>query len=296
MAIPAGRRYLCGQHAGFTLVEMVVVCAIIALIVAIAAPQLMPALVFSHLDGSARHLAGYGTAAISYATLTRQDITIKFDLDKGEYETFRVNRTETTESSLFKTDAKESRDQNKLFDKSEDTEDVLDLMSRGETKLSNAQLQECGEIMHERFANYMKAQMVARARKIKKDEGLLKDIGPLFDKPFKLDESADEEPIKDPLLVKTGLPEGVVIEAIEIGTEEHTHGEVNVDLSPSGLMDQVTFYLRNEDDDYMTVIWDPVTASVSVKRGLPGDEDGTEKTDGTSAEGTAPHGAPAQAQ
>lgn len=283
------------EREGFTLVEMVVVCAIIGMIVAIAAPQLMPALIFSRLDGAARHLAGYGSAAISYATLTRQDITIKFDLGKGEYESYRVTRTDSSDSSLFKDDKQNtSSKQDSASKKNEGNEDILELMSRNDGKLSEEQLQTCADVMRERFANHIKSQMIARARKIKKEDGILKDIGPLFEKPFKLDEEAEEEPLNDPLLEKTVLPEGIVIESIQIGSgEEQSSGNVDIELTSMGLTERVTFCLKNEDDDYMTVRWDPVTASVSVKRGMPGE---TDETDTTSDKGTAPNGAPTQAQ
>ena len=67
-------------EGGFTLVELAVVVGIVALLLAVAIPQLVPSILFSTLEGSARHLAGYGRAAMAHAVITHERLTIRIEL------------------------------------------------------------------------------------------------------------------------------------------------------------------------------------------------------------------------
>jgi hypothetical protein len=52
-----------------------------------------------------------------------------------------------------------------------------------------------------------------------------------------------------------------------VGSVEHTTGVVEIEVSPLGLTDTVTFYLLRGDNDYYTVVWDPITGSSRLSRG-----------------------------
>ncbi|NIA15837.1 MAG: hypothetical protein GWP08_17375, partial [Nitrospiraceae bacterium] len=51
-------------------------------------------------------------------------------------------------------------------------------------------------------------------------------------------------------------------------------GEVEIELSPVGLSEPVTFYLKNEDDDYFTIEWDAITGGARVESGKHAPETG----------------------
>jgi hypothetical protein len=73
--------------------------------------------------------------------------------------------------------------------------------------------------------------------------------------------------VKDHLLRRTTLPEGVVFDSMKIGAVEHHTGVVEIEVSPLGLAETVTFYLRRGEDDFFTVVWDPITGGSRIRRG-----------------------------
>ena len=110
-------------------------------------------------------------------------------------------------------------------------------------------------------------QLMSQARQVE-NEGILDEIGPLFDKPFALeDEEETEEELMEPLLERTALPEGVVIESVHVGSESFSSGEADVELSPLGLDESVVIYVKNEDDEYFTITWDPITGGARIDEG-----------------------------
>ena len=243
--------------AGFTLIELMVVCLLIGIIAAVAFPQLMPAITFSRLEGAARHLVGYGRSAVAYCTLMREPITVKFDLETQEY--WAVTQIKRS-SSLFDDDEEES-------EKPTGPADMLEFLSSGEVPDQAELLQNGADLLRERFDEFARRRMETLSNNVER-EGILDEIGPLFDHEFALDEEEEEyEEVADPLLIRTKLPEGVLIEAIRIGESRHSQGEVQVELSPLGLYSPVVFFLKNEDDDYFTVAWDPISGSAHLREG-----------------------------
>ena len=73
------------RRGGFTLIELLVVIAIMAGVIAMAAPRLLPVLLYSTHEGAARRLTNYGTAAIAEAALRHEKLTFKFDFATQEY-------------------------------------------------------------------------------------------------------------------------------------------------------------------------------------------------------------------
>lgn len=268
--------------------------AIIALVAALAVPQLMPAILLSKLEGASRHIAGYGRAAMSEATLMRETITVKVNLDKQEYWATRtVNKKESIfdedksgeskskksksksskSSKSGKTSKNSSRNTNQNNPNSTEanngaflnllgyTPSEQDGSAWGESAMSGA------ELMRKQFDRFAESQMVARSKQVKR-EGLLDEIGPLFDKKFSLSDTEEtEEELTDPLLSRTSVPDGVVIQSIRVGGSTKSKGEVTIEVTPLGLGEPVAIYLKGEDDSYYTVTWDAITGNVHVERG-----------------------------
>ena len=264
-----------GDLGGFTLVELVIVITLVGIISAIALPQLMPAIMVGRLEGAARHLAGYGSSATAYATLMRETIVVKFDLDHQEYWT--VRRSDALNRMFLEEEAKkvdEAKDAKKpgQEDKTKKTDvkggDFLNLFG-GPHAAGNGEMnaQDEANLMRDQFNQFVRMHMLARAKQVKRG-GILDEIGPLFDKKFSLtDEEKQDEELKDSLLIRAGLPEGVEIEEIWVGSVQYRKGEAEIEVTPVGLMEPVGFYVKNGDDDYFTVTWDAVTGGGRVERG-----------------------------
>jgi hypothetical protein len=52
-----------------------------------------------------------------------------------------------------------------------------------------------------------------------------------------------------------------------VGGESYSKGVAEIPLTPLGLDSQVRFFLRNENREYFTVIWDPASGSTNVLEG-----------------------------
>lgn len=271
------------------MVELAIVITIVGVLAAIAAPQLMPAILMTRLEGGARHVAGFGRAATAYAALMRETITLKFDLDQQQYWAIRIKtRTDDffeddTNSEGAGTVAPETSGKG-ASGKSRDGggADFLSMLGVGAAPAGAGGMaggvggavpgapggvMSDADFMRQRFDQFARMQMMSRAKQVKR-EGILDEIGPLFEKKFSLDdEESEEAEVQDPLLARTDLPEGVVIETLWVGSAQHGKGAVDIEVSPLGLYEPVAFYLKNEDGDYFTVEWDPITGGAHVARG-----------------------------
>jgi len=261
----------CGDgRAAFTLLELLVVIALISMIVAVAFPQLLPVIAFSNHEGAARHLAAFGRAAMAECVFKQEHFTINVDLENQEYWAMRWVLPEDSE---FLEEAKSDRTKrgDRFWDteRSEQTEtdkDTEALLGKFE-KDARAQAM----AMRKRFDQLAKIAATSRARNVKRP-GILDEIGPLFEEEFTLGidlESEEEEfeEVRQALLLRTKLPEGVRIESVMIGGTEHTEPVVEFEITPFGLGQPVAFYIKDQSDDYFTVTWDAITGGAHLRAG-----------------------------
>ncbi len=268
-----GRQSALGWgRGGFTLIELMVVMAMIAIVVAVAMPQFLQVLIYSTHEGAARHLANYGRSAIAHATLEKETITVLIDLDNQEYWSER----------LPEPDPEELEDEGFVDQEDGLPEDDMDLYLRAQEELELPEdergseegdevLNEQTSRMAEQFNMRSRKALSARAERVVHDQqGILAGMGDLFEEEFNLDEHGEEilpEEIHDPLLGRTRLPHGVYIEYVKLGDELYVEGIVEIELTALGLGSDVEFSLVNEDADVFVVRWDPVSGSATLTEG-----------------------------
>jgi prepilin-type N-terminal cleavage/methylation domain-containing protein len=239
---------------GYTLIELTIVVLLLGLIAAMGVPRLLPLLAFGALEGSARHLRAYGRAAQAHSALTQERIVVLLDLDEQAYWTVKYY-TEEEAKLLF-------GEEEFLEEEEELPEDEqIDLVSLSNIEeMDETAIETHAEKMAEKFDLFARQAVEARARNIKQDEGILSDMsGPLFEEEFGLDESDEEERevIGGVLLERTKLPEGVRIDSVEMDGETTSKGVVEIEFAPLGLLEKATIFIKNENDEYYSVLWDP---------------------------------------
>lgn len=258
-----------GTNRGFTLVEMAVVVFLLALIMSVALPQLVPLIAFSELSGAARHLANYGRGAVAESTMLRETLLVRFDLDAQEYYTVRIEYPDPVEGEEYV-------DQWSLLSSSRalESKEFAGALAQGRV---DGLLQgmpdgyddaEADAQLSARFDRFARRTLEARAQNVKQDPGILDEIGPLFEREFSLtlDEPIETE-LTDMVLERVRLPKSIRIESVEVEGVEYRSGLVEVELNPLGLAGLAGFYLVDDDGEYYTVVWDPVTGQTRFLSG-----------------------------
>ena len=254
---------------GYTLIEVMVVVGIIAVIAAIAMPQLLPALTFSTHEGAARRLLGYGRSAFSYANWVHERLTVKFDLKEQQYWTERWPEPEEDE---------EDEDAVKTEDKKEEmsTLDVLAMAQKamdpeGEaTEDDKKALEEQANRMNKRFERIQRQTLLAQAEHIVHDGiGELGDglFNKTYDEETGKEKEIEPEVVTEPTLLRAAMPNGTFVESILVGEERFTKGIVEIEIGPLGLTEPVEMVVGNDEGDYYTVIWDAITGDARFYEG-----------------------------
>ncbi len=266
-----------GAEHGFTLVELCVVMVIICMIAAIAAPQFIGLISYGELDGEGRWLANYGTAAVSEAELFKSTITVRFDLDKQQYGAIRLIYPEPDvdeegkplppdQMSLLKKVKKEKKLSSSQMSDALSGKKDMDPSLRGalprefDQELADRQ-------MNDKFGRFARQSLETRAKNVKHKEGILDEIGPLFEKKFKLKEDEPTEEEQGGVLTMHRLPDGVRIVSILRDGEVQNKGVVEVNVSGLGLSSMAAFHIVNGDNEYMTIYWDPTTGRGIARQG-----------------------------
>lgn len=263
-------------RAGFTLMELIAVILIVGTLAALALPQFAPIIAFTELEGSARHLAGYGRAAMAHATMLRQEIVINVDLEYQEYFITQI---------IYPDQFPEAEGEMEIPGMDQDQYAILaDIQRSG---ISQDELNErmyTGDLdglpenfnpdaldqqMGDAFTVHAQKALRARAKNVIHEEGLLDGIGDLFDDTSIFEEEIEpiEEELFDPVLGRTRFLGNITLESLTVNCKNIQSGLAQIPIGPLGLTDEIRFFLRNEDDDYFTIIWDPTSGGTNVIEG-----------------------------
>jgi prepilin-type N-terminal cleavage/methylation domain-containing protein len=220
------------SQRGFTLIELMVVIALIATMATIAIPRLMPLLVLTNHESGAGQLVGFGRAAMSHAALAHTDVFVVIDLDGQEYwaevlpeAAASVSTYDTYVEEQKQEEEQEQEDDYIPQDEAEllaSTKRILQLRQEEQAKSrpgyeppaddgesdetdpdipideeqQNEILTKQTETMMERFADTLRTSVTARARRVEHDESYDLVLATDENNPYRApedDELLDEE-------------------------------------------------------------------------------------------------------
>jgi type II secretory pathway pseudopilin PulG len=256
------------RRTGFTLIELAFVVGLIVLVLAIAMPRLMPVFAFNELEGSARHLANYGRSAIAYSAFKQEAVTFRFNFETQDY---CVLRWIEKQESVF--EGSDLAVKNQPLEINAET--ALNLANQ-QGLTTEERAQQVLEFEYQLDLAFRRS-LEARAKNVPRD-GLLTGINPLEEFEFKLDKEEEEEreELTTSTIMHTALPADVKVTAVRIGNEEYVQGVVDIEISPVGISDAVTFVLTSVDGDVYEVAWDAITGGAHLSQGLSQGEEPVE--------------------
>jgi prepilin-type N-terminal cleavage/methylation domain-containing protein len=260
------------DRSGFSLLELVLVLFIMGVVAAMAFPRLMPLILFSTTEGSARHLSSYGRAVMAHASLTGDEVYVYVDLGEQEYWTEVVTYPdpEEGEGEMPDEDQMEKLEQYRAMQDMSDDE-IRDKLVSGDFDDLDFDSDLADLQMHDKFERFARRAMKARAENVKHDESFLDEIGGLFDEEdeFSLDDELEpvNKELKDPVLERYRFPEDAWISDIQIDGGEPDDEVIEIPMTALGLSQEVRFFVTGTSGDIFTVIWDPVSSTTNVRAG-----------------------------
>jgi prepilin-type N-terminal cleavage/methylation domain-containing protein len=254
------------RRGGFTLIELLVVIAIMAGVIAMAAPRLLPALLYSTHEGAARRLANYGAAAIAEAALGGATLTFKFDFKTQEYWVETIPEPPAEEDVLDTAFGDETKDKNGFpkddaeFQRIAQEELGKEVRGGKRPEAGLKVLDEQARRMAGASAKRARGVLGARAARVKQDENALprsqqKESMELST----LEKKTEPVEVRGTLLGRTRLPEEVTLVLASVGGQDMDKGVAEVEITPAGLEVEAKFWLMNTEGRAFVVTWDPTT-------------------------------------
>ncbi len=272
------KRCYIAYSKGFTLLELGIVILIISMMAAIAVPYLLPVLTSSQLEAEARKLANFGRVLLATSVILGDEFFVEIDLNQQRYYCLRVTYPENEEGE---TDLLSRLDE--MISNGATPEEITSLLaggvnvgnqSKGGSEKSSVQnqgidTQSLSDQLNNKFEKMYRKKLMDQAKNVKHKDSLMEEVGSLFDENdvnlFGGEPIIEE--VDDPGLSPMTLPEDVWIESVFIGGKKFSRGIVEVPVSSLGISEVMSFYLRNSEGEYYTVVWDPSTGGAYILEG-----------------------------